>query len=417
MIRSKLFQMTILISLLCTSALCNTQTITVPLLSQTGGSTITYLTRIYGGNSDKFKGIPSGLTNQNSIIRYSTMKTYSDTLYMIIGDLNESERICIIDADRNNDFSNDYMYVYNNKLLTSNTSLQAQPLIYFDNSKRKDARFIRPEPFNRAFTFNGPDKELQIKYYLSIGISDYYVGNFRINNHTYSVVVYPTGFGNLNEVEGLSYAILDSTVDVTNFRVIDKKPKDFAKYLDGYIIKPIAVSSNYSSLTLDINPVTKERTAGSTGVEANLFAPYFKKQDLKKNIVDLESFKGKYVLLDFWGTWCNPCVKLLPHIGEIHNKFKELNIISLAYEMNQDGVNKLPDFISKFKMDWINICDKQFLSEENICNLFKVSSFPTTILIDPQGKIIHRGGSGEIDLLDQKLEQIFQQKLLIDFNI
>jgi len=410
MIRNKLFQITILISLFCTSALCQAQITTVPLLSQTGGSTLIFLTSIYNGNYDMFKGIPSGLSSRNSIIRFSEIKSSGDTLYMIIGDLNETERICVIDADRDKNFSNDFWYIYNNALLTYKTVFQAQPLIYSDNAKRRDARFIRPEPFNRSFSFNGPDKELQIKYYLSIGISDYYVGNVRINNQSCSMVVYPNGFRNLNDVDGFSYAILDSTVDVTDFRMINRKPKDYVTTFDGFILQPLAVSDNYSSLTLSISPISKERTAGSTGVEANLFAPFFKKQDLKNSIVDLESFKGKYVLLDFWGTWCTPCVKLLPHIGEIHNKYKDLNILSIALEMNQDGVNKLPDFISKYQMFWTNICDKDFLTEEKICSLYKVSSFPTTILIDPQGKIIHRGGYGEIQSLDLKLEQIFQQK-------
>lgn len=410
MIRSKLFLISIILSFLSITVLGQVNTITVPLLTETGGSKTAIFNNIYKGGYVNFKGMPSGLTNQNSIIRYCAINNIGDTLFMIIGDLNETERICIIDADMNKDFSNNYWYVFNKQLLSKNTVFPTQPFVYTTNHQKRETRFIRPELINHAFSFNGPDKDVQIKYYLALGISDYYFGYVHINNHPYSVIIYPSDFHDLNEIEGFSYSIQDSTVDITNYRNINNKPKNVKVSIGGFVIKPTEISSNKSSLTLEISPVSKESSVESTGAEVGLFAPNFKKQDLNNRIVDLGSFKGKYVLMDFWGTWCNPCVKLLPHLAEIHNKYKELVIISLASEMNQEGVNKLPDYIRKYQMDWINICDKDFLSDEKVKSLYHVSSFPTTILIDPEGKIIHRGGTGDINQLDEKLEQIFQQK-------
>ena len=56
---------------------------------------------------------------------------------------------------------------------------------------------------------------------------------------------------------------------------------------------------------------------------------------------DLNDFKEKYVLLDFWGTWCGPCIKLIPDLKQLQKKYKDLVIVSIAcYEKNEEDVKR-----------------------------------------------------------------------------
>ena len=80
---------------------------------------INYILNLYDVNRDHFKNIPDELNEKNSILKYFTFNNKSDTIFLILGDLNENDRICIIDANKNYDFSDDYRYVYNRYTISS----------------------------------------------------------------------------------------------------------------------------------------------------------------------------------------------------------------------------------------------------------------------------------------------------------
>lgn len=107
--------------------------------------------------------------------------------------------------------------------------------------------------------------------------------------------------------------------------------------------------------------------------------------------------RGKYVLLDFWGTWCQPCLKAIPSLAKMAEKYgNELAIVSIAYDKRAD-YNKFLDQIQKNKMNWEHIF-VDFGSKSTIMNDYLVQEFPTTILINPDGKIVVRE-KGEESLL------------------
>ena len=115
------------------------------------------------------------------------------------------------------------------------------------------------------------------------------------------------------------------------------------------------------------------------------------------------SLKGKYVLIDFWGIWCGPCVAEMPKVKEYSKKYADkLTILGIN---SGDSKEKIKDFISKNGYDW-----KQVLSGKDSDNLvlkFNVSGFPTKFIVDPEGKILHRylGNSEDAFIaLDKLLE-------------
>lgn len=144
----------------------------------------------------------------------------------------------------------------------------------------------------------------------------------------------------------------------------------------------------------------------------------FSKQDISGQPLNLESFRGKYVLLDFWASWCGPCRKGNPHLKTLYAKYKNkgLEIIGISDDDSKpaawkEAVDK--DGIGIWKhvlrgLDW-NKRNKGLPNPEDISDYYGIHSLPTKILIDKEGKIIGRyGGAGENDeAMDRKLSEIF----------
>jgi thiol-disulfide isomerase/thioredoxin len=96
--------------------------------------------------------------------------------------------------------------------------------------------------------------------------------------------------------------------------------------------------------------------------------------------VSLASYKGKVVLVDFWGTWCGPCVAAMPKLTELHEKYKAkgFEILGVA----GDETDSLKEFLDKEPLAWKNVTD----AESELAMKYSIEAYPTTLLIDKQGK-------------------------------
>lgn len=118
-------------------------------------------------------------------------------------------------------------------------------------------------------------------------------------------------------------------------------------------------------------------------------APDFVKQTREGKTFKLSDYKGKYVLLDFWGSWCGACRASHPHLKEIDEKYGKqgLVIIGIAYERTQDKTA----WIKAIKQDGLPWT--QILNDEgtlNVVDLYGVKAFPTKVLIDRDGNVVMR---------------------------
>jgi thiol-disulfide isomerase/thioredoxin len=119
---------------------------------------------------------------------------------------------------------------------------------------------------------------------------------------------------------------------------------------------------------------------------------------------EFDSLKGKYVLIDFWGTWCGPCIKEMPKVKAYQEKYKDKLIV---LGVNQgDTKEQVEKFITPNDYTWTHLMNGK--GDDDFVLKFNVAGFPTKFIIDPEGKILHRfvGDSEEsFAVLDGLLEE------------
>lgn len=121
--------------------------------------------------------------------------------------------------------------------------------------------------------------------------------------------------------------------------------------------------------------------------------PDFDVKDLEGKPLAIANYKGKVVLLDFWATWCGPCVAELPNVLETYTKHHGDGFEIIGISLDQDR-EKLTSFIEKKKMTWRQYFDGKGW-ENALAEKYGIQSIPATFLLDGEGKIIGRDLRGE----------------------
>lgn len=168
------------------------------------------------------------------------------------------------------------------------------------------------------------------------------------------------------------------------------------------LISPTVKSSAYApmiTLIMQQYEAYKAKEAAKAKLNPGMPAPNFSLPNLKGETVTLDQFRGKYVVLDFWGTWCGWCIKGLPEMKEYYNKYKsQMEIIGIDCRDKED---KWRQGVEEYQIPWVNVYNG---FDDKILNEYAISGFPTKAVIDPQGNIVQIvvGESPEFyKLLDQ----------------
>lgn len=138
----------------------------------------------------------------------------------------------------------------------------------------------------------------------------------------------------------------------------------------------------------------------------------FERKDKNGNLINLSAYKGKTVLLDFWGSWCGPCRASHPHLKTLYDKYKGkgFEIIAIAQEREKTLDESKASWLKAIADDginWVHILNQDGIEKQDIVRSYQVNAFPTKILVDKDGKIILRITASATDDIDKELKRIY----------
>ncbi|HKJ04951.1 MAG TPA: TlpA disulfide reductase family protein [Geopsychrobacteraceae bacterium] len=142
-------------------------------------------------------------------------------------------------------------------------------------------------------------------------------------------------------------------------------------------------------------------SSGFAAEPANQKAPDFTLEDMQGNKVSLSDFKGKIVMINFWATWCPPCIEEMPSMEKLYKKLGKEDFVILAINIEPDAREYVAEFLAKNPYTYPVLLDGESLVQE----LYGAYRLPETVIVNRQGEIVNRVVGGR-DWMDETMIQL-----------
>jgi len=351
---------------------------------------------------NSFTLFASGKTDTKSDIKWKSLKfakaffttsrsiyfkSIDETLGILIGQNEQANKFIVFDKNRNYDFSDDEIIYFRDTINSSNKGNYKTFNTEVKNPKGGtspvtfDYTIIKPQALSLDF-----GDTLENKFFFAYRNRNYYstqavVGKKKL--YFYLVPKKPLDFTR----NSVRLFVTDSIIDFV-------KLKTNQNLVNGYRVGDrIRVNNEYYAIhsisnngfEMNLTKITDEKPIG---INVGFFVPDLSFATIENKKYKLSDFKTRYVLLEYWGTWCGPCKAILPGLKTLYEANKEdyLSIISIAYKDKLDLVKKHKE---KYNIEWAQILNASN-SNADFSAHYKIDGYPSFLLVDSSGKIVFR---------------------------
>lgn len=304
------------------------------------------------------------------------------------------KQIVSIDANNNNDFSDDEAIVLDEdfRLHAGDTNtINKLPIINFNFwSKTRNISYFNRKiivyPHSNYPSFGYSDDEFENKSRLIAKFKDAWLGDFNYNANEYDVAI--QGINSeystiLIKPNHLSFSNSSAAYNY-NFTYQIKDTIQVANAL--FVID--SLNENMSQLNLKkIQPHPNNFFSDKIGYKLFDFELFDINQKIAK-ISEITKNRKRYTLLDFWGTWCKPCIELTPKLKQLNKDYSnDIQIISVALD---NEIETVKNYTKEHHMDWFQGFVSRQKRQGSIISELSIKDYPTFILLDENMKIVYR---------------------------
>lgn len=309
-----------------------------------------------------------------------------NNIAVFVGFAKDGRKVMLVDSDNDHNLADEKEYSFDSKGKREFPIVDV--LFQYYKAGRIESATI-PLRVNAFEDFASPEVEFVKEFYYEgfftkkdtsfvVHISDEYYGLYEHTTHHINIREIPTD-------------------TLTNYKFI-YGDSDVIPIGNNQVYKFAGISSKVASFTL-------MKETKNTYAKLGLPAPDITGLSLQTSAdFQLLHERGRYVIINFWGTWCAPCIKEIPYLRLLHEKYsgKGVTLISLAFDKVED-YDKVLATIKVNKMQWEQLFIDKGKKDGTVMD-YMVSAFPTTFLLDPKGTIVLRcEGSNALSEIDTYL--------------